>query len=214
MKIEPITWVVSFGGAGSKLLTRLIYPNLDFDTLENRHVHWRHLRPETRGDKFVYVFGDPRNTVISFFQRRISRHTKHGFSPPKDSNIPMPAFVQWAINNLESTHPPIPQNWDFDTYIENGAPDIFQLENHFDTWFSRRDRLDIKFISYDAIWTARTELIAHGILESDSDIPVHQNRRADWTKLPIEQKSMLNQRYEKFANRLSKLPNVIDNSNL
>lgn len=214
MTIEPTIWIVSFGGVGSKLLTRLIHPNLELDSLERRHVHWRHCPPETQEDKFVYVFGDPRNTIISFFQRRVNRHTNHGFLPPKNYNLPMPAFVQWAINNLESTHPPIPSDWDFNTFIKNGAPDIFQLENHFDVWFSKKDILDINFISYDAIWTAQSELIARGILKNDCDIPARRDRRADWTNLPVHQIKVLNERYEKFANRLSTFPKVFDGSDI
>lgn len=203
---EIPTYVVSFGGCGSKLMTKLLYPSAATAILDRAHVHWRN-PPRASSANFVYVFGDPRNTVISFFQRRKSRHARHGFLPGDRMHEPQPDFVTRAMRNLESPHAEISPEWGLHEYLENSRSDVFELEDHFRRWRGCAEPSGLWFVNYEALWSAPEVLERHLNIDRRF-IPPRAPRRADWRLLETTYKQRLNALYGAFAEELAQLPMV------
>ncbi|MEO4001006.1 sulfotransferase domain-containing protein [Mesorhizobium sp. CAU 1732] len=202
------TYVVSYGGSGSKLVTRLLHEGKNPEFLERAHVHWRYPpSAPASGTRFIYVFGDPRNTVISFFQRRESRHANHGFAAPANAAVPMPRFVQWALKNLQCSTTDVPEHLDLQSYLASATHDVFELEDHVRRWLDRSGDLDIAFVRYDALWE-NPDAVEKLIGLKAADIPPRVSRRADWTALPADQRTQMNGIYGEAVTFIDSLPDV------
>src|SRR5690606_14541109 len=101
--------------------------------------------------RFAYVFGDPRNAVISFFQRKVTRHDRHGFQWSKDHLNPYPNWTTLAVKNLQAEPVGLTKDWDVTDLIERRV-DPFQFEDHFRRWTSYAIELPVTFIRYETLW--------------------------------------------------------------
>src|SRR5436309_8767116 len=72
--------VSSFGGVGSKCLVKGLLQTDDQKALSEAHTHLPQPPAAIRGTKVIYVFGDPYDALVSFFQRRTKRTASQGFN--------------------------------------------------------------------------------------------------------------------------------------
>jgi hypothetical protein len=94
--------VISFGGSGSKILADALFLAMSEaprPEVAQLHSH-RRLPPASipTGQHIVYVFADPRNAVLSFFDRRTANHNFAGFGA---RSIDKPA-PQWVLQHMEN----------------------------------------------------------------------------------------------------------------
>jgi hypothetical protein len=207
----PVT-VVSFGGCGSKMVVKWLYGRADKETKRLAHTHHRipPLTPPT--GKVLYVFGDPRNTILSFFSRRESLTHLHGMDDISATSF-RPGRRDWclaALQQLESSPEAMDETWDLQTYLANGV-DLFRLEEHFDTWLYSPLPYKVFFLRYEMFWSVAGNVERQFELES-GPIPVKRERRANWISLPQDQRDLVENMYSGFAQRLSFLPDffVVD----
>ena len=202
--------VASFGGVGSKCLTKAVYAALPAATeqdMKTAHGHWRFppmKMPSTQ--KLIYVYGDPRDAVVSFFRRRERRHERHSFAPTATMSSENPGWVVKHAANLEVGRHPILESWTLQDYASAGE-DCLRLEEHFDFWmYASLDR-EILFVSYDAIWNCKDD-IRHLLDLPSLSVPDREERAGHWHRLPEPVKARLQDIYGEFARRLAALPDV------
>ena len=209
-KFPPLpTIVVTYGGSGSKFLLKNIYPNTEPSKLEDAHSHWR-VPPITiePSQKLVYIFGDPRNAILSFFARRHSLTHLHGFKvqPAEVQKQPRSLWVSHHLSNLETDAGTLTENLDLEQFLSDGI-EQFRLEEHFDCWMYSRLPYPVYFCRYETLWENWGQLQrALGITRND--LPIKEMRRSNWTDLPESQNSALNKILGDFALRLEGLPDL------
>ena len=113
-------YLFSQGGSGTK------YTLLNFDWSEGLYLrHQRIVNFKTKNDKFVYIYNNPIDILMSFHRR--------GFLNIEDAVINLQGDVSFK--------PPM----NLDQIADNGI-DYFDFENHFDRFFSQKNKgLFIKF---------------------------------------------------------------------
>ena len=97
----------------------------------------------------VYVFGDPRNAILSVFERRLSRTVQHGFTGETDAKA-ISDFVLRHAANLTVDAAPMDESWDLPRYLEHGF-DLLRLEEHFDYWFYGDLPYSVLFVRYETL---------------------------------------------------------------
>ena len=120
-------YLFSQGGSGTE------YTLLNFDWNEGLFSrHQRIVNFKTKDDKFVYIYNNPIDILMSFHRR--------GFLD-----------IENAVINLQgdvSFKPPM----SLEQIADNGI-DYFDFENHFDRFFSQKNKgLFIKFETLDKGW--------------------------------------------------------------
>ncbi len=209
--------VCSFGGCGSKMLTNWIYQDTLNLNKRAAHLHWRF--PALEGNqkqKVVYIFGEPRNSVVSFFQRKVHKHECHGFAANKNTKPKLGlAWLRKHIIGLEAEIPKeYKDTWTLFDLIDYQL-DIFRLEEHFDNWFYRRLNYKIYFVKYEAILKNKA-LIAKHLQIDQNALPEFVPRAANYQNESEEIVAGLNRIYGDFAQRLQSLPSffVLENGQM
>lgn len=201
--------VFSFGGVGSKLLVKwLLGRDQTARHYGSAHYHWR-LPPlhVNNGQQVIYMFGDPRDSIISFYQRRTSRHERHGFgSSAYTKDDPAPDWPLKALRNIEADSSGFSTEWGLADYLDQQR-DYFRLEEHFDFWLGARRDFDILFVKYETLWE-NFEFLGELLGLPSRAIPERVSRRADWRAEPPKVRSALNALYGKLAENLASLPDV------
>jgi len=203
--------VVTYGGSGSKFLLKNLYPNKLPSELPEAHSHWRvppmTIEPE---QKLIYIFGDPRNSVLSFFARRHSLTHLHGFEVRPREVQPQYRKLKIinTLKNLETDAGPITEEWDLEQFLEHEV-EQFRLEEHFDCWTYSRLNYPVYFCRYETLWENWGHLQSTlGVTRND--LPEKENRRSNWIDLPEPQKTALNKMLGDFALRLEALPDLFE----
>jgi len=203
--------IVSSGGVGSKMLVKALIASSRLHRTGNRgliaaHSHMR-IPPETipEGTKILYMFGDPRDSVVSFFDRRKSKHDRHGFNT-KIIDKPNIYWVLQHCENVECKTFDMDETWGLHKFLENGL-DYFNLEEHFDSWFYSNTDYDIVFVRYENIWDNVKAL--GKTLELDiKRFPEKIERRSKCENLDSADKTRCNEMYGSFSERINKLPDI------
>jgi hypothetical protein len=199
--------IVSFGGVASKMLVKWLYPDQTPAYCERAHHHWRS-RPVDVGahQRFAYVFGDPRNSVVSFFQRKISRHGGHGFEWSERHLLPYPKWTTLAVGHLEAKPVGLTEEWELADIVERDV-DPFQFEDHFKRWLSYGEDLPVTFVRYETMWD-NAPLLARIFDREVTSFPQRASRRANWQSESAEIGAGLTHLYGRFAEYLTTFPDV------
>lgn len=210
---EQSIGIISCGAAGSKMFTQFLYPEVSSKLLGNFHGHYR--CPETAPERFtgfVYMFADPRDAVISFFERRERLHGNHGFRQErKDAGDKQwqASNREWVRNhlvNLECDPASVDASWSLEAYLENCSEDVFRFEEHFDNWRADNDR-DVLFVRFESLWDREADL-RRIFNRPGANLPTYTPRAANWKTYPPEVIDGLNLHYGRFANRLAGFPDI------
>ncbi|WP_420434322.1 hypothetical protein [Hyphobacterium sp.] len=200
--------VVSPGGVGSKMVTRWLEPRATERVWSGMHSHRRLPPPAAfNAQKFIYLFGDPRNIVLSLFNRRFGKSNRHGFTPKGDrAGRQDPEFVRKHALNMQTDPSLIDASWDLQAYLENGR-DLLRLEEHFDSWFHGDQPYPVVFARYESLSDSGPELARWlGIRRP----PIaYQPRASDWQALPDKVRQSLDAIYGDLARRLEALPDLV-----
>jgi hypothetical protein len=199
--------VVSAGGVGSKQIVTWLMGDLPAEVRSRAHSH-RRIPPVSlrSGERCIYVFGDPRNAVLSIFNRRQRRHQGHGFevvNPVRDN--PAPGFAMLHARNLESDPGEMTADWDLAKYLEKQY-DAFRLEEHFDFWLSAETPYEVVFVRYETLWLHAEALGAY--LGVSATPPTFRTRTSDWRSLDDVQRPRMDKLHGPFARRLEALPDI------
>ena len=203
---EPVT-VISYGGVGSKALVRWLSQATDPVRRSRAHTH-RRIPPPRVGaaDRLVYVFGDPREAVLSIFNRRIARHERHGFEPD-GSTLGRADFAICHAINLEADPRPMTEAWDLETYLDHGV-DLFRLQEHFDFWRYADGEYPILFVRYETLdRTAPALAKALGLERPPFEFSKRTSRLGD---LDADLRRKLDALYGDFAGELAALPDLFE----
>lgn len=201
--------VVSFGGSGSKVLAVGLFSEMQdgakhFETI---HSH-RRLPPRAvpSGMHLIYIYADPRDAVLSFFNRRERRHSNHNFFGAKNASQPKPDWVVQHLRNLEADSRDLTEGWDISRYLQQSY-DFFRLEEHLDNWMYATAPYRITFIRYETLWE-NAEAVAEQLGLAKLALRAKIKRNSDWCDLPAAEKEALDRMYGGLAERLNDLPDV------
>src|SRR4051812_1073782 len=177
--------VSSFGGVGSKCLVKGLLQTADEKILNQAHTHLR-LPPGKDvldGRKMIYMFGDPYNAVVSFFNRRKMRTRAHGFDGRGGGGDPF--WVVKHCRNIGGKHAAMNPNWELMDYLKNGV-DLLEIEQHFDNWVQARTEYPILFLRYETMWDHLQDIYNFvGLPQSDiARFPAQQPRGSSWQEQP------------------------------
>lgn len=205
------TFVVSAGGVGSKYLLQRILPDADKATWKAQHLHTRRWQKFVGQDNlFVYVFGDPRNSIVSFFNRRVKRGPQHGF---KRGNTPAKAqprkrWVKGHLENIECDPDLVDLDWNLDDYLEHTEMDAFRFRHHYRCWARAAESLNIIFLRYEAIPRHEKWISQNLFPQGDYDQEPFQPRESDWRELGSAQRTKISSLYDGVATMFHQLPDV------
>lgn len=132
--------------------------------------------------KIVYVYGDPRNQLLSFFRRGFMRapytHCHHVRGNVEDISV-------------------LPE-WTLESYLENGV-DYYDLSGHLSGWLNYNQRCyEIMFVRYEAMADKMMDILQF------MDIPLMPNgfefraRSSDWTALPDKHQEQITDMFKGY----------------
>ena len=204
--------VLSFGGSGSKVLADALFAQMVTGNnmrVDDLHSH-RRIPPAAipTGQQLIYVFADPRDAVMSFFERRKRRTAAHNFEgySGRNSHKPMPQWVMKHLELLQAAPGPITADWDLPRYLAQ-PQDLFRLDEHLDNWLYARASYRITFVRYDTLWDNADALAQHLGLDS-LNLRDRVPRSSNWRDLGLVDQGRLDARYGPLADRMAALPDV------
>jgi hypothetical protein len=189
MNNELKYFVVSYGGVGTHMITPMINDSdWLFHIIRDRkkgHLKYpEHIRtvPSSFKEygyqgkvKLIYIFGDPINSVLSHFRRRLS-HKK--------------SWCKHHCLNVQGDFKKFKESWDLKDYLKNGV-DLFRLEEHFDNWTT----VDPQSIDFDYMILKYETANKHEEQIKDflnTDVPLNfKIRNSDWRNESEEIKARL-----------------------
>lgn len=202
--------VVSYGGVGSTLFIRSLYHAIgitDVKQISKAHSHGR--IPPTRiepDQNLIYLFGDPRNALISFFQHREKRPNKNGFKENMTLAEPNEDWVIRVADTLQVDPKPMTQTWALETYLDE-SKDILRLEEHLDFWLYANAPYKIYFMRYETIWNYQQKITELFNIPSFK-LPPKPERQANWKTLDPQNQVSMNHLYGEFSARIENMPDI------
>jgi hypothetical protein len=190
--------VTSFGGCGtSALYDHLSAAGVDVPKTPG-HAPFRHMRippdPKTvpAGFRVIYLYGDPRNSVLSLFRRG------HGQLEDAYLNLrpePPPEAARQRLASLEA--------------FLGAQVDELQLEDHLERWLIReRSGYPVLFLRFESLpgtWPVVRDFVG---LPPDYPPLEVRTRRSDWQSLPQPLREQIDRLYGGLARRIDDLPPV------
>ena len=142
--------------------------------------------------KFIYVFGDPVNSVISLFRRN--------FQYPHSSKL---AKMNPQYSRLMSP------DWTLEDYAREGA-DLFGFQNHFSNWYHSEVQNDILFVRMETMHQHVEAILDFtGLSREKADrFPAKFQRKSNADALPAEIRDGLHAIYRDFKRQLDSVPDI------
>jgi hypothetical protein len=195
--IDHTVQVTSFGGCGTTALYEYLGAAGCNIPKTFGHFPFKHQRmppdpasvPE--GFRVVYLYGDPRNAVLSIFRREAQYGHYRGMrlaDPPADSGARLASI---------------------DAFLEGGV-DEFQLEDHFERWWGNGSAsVPVLFVEYEQladVWPTVRDFVG---LPADYPCLDWRPRSSDWQALSRTRQEQLDRMYGGLVERISSLPPAI-----
>jgi hypothetical protein len=191
--INHTVQVTSFGGCGTtSLCDHLLAAGADLPTTRDCFP-FKHMRfpPDPQdvptGFRVVYLYGDPRNAVLSF-HRRWRLEATYGFlhleQPPEETK---------------------PRLATLEAFLEAGVDEL-QLEDHLERWLRHEPGYPVLFVRFESLaeaWPTIREFV--GLPEEFPPIEV-KDRSSDWQSLPQPLRSQIDRLYGDLARRIEDWP--------
>jgi hypothetical protein len=194
--IRHTVQVTSFGGSGTTALCEyLTAAGIDLPRTPGLFP-FKHQRVPPDPDKVpagfrvVYLYGDPRNALLSLFSRELQEATYRWlyFRPP-------PEDVRQRLSSLEA-------------FLEAGT-DEFKFEDHLDRWLTREPSgYEVLFLNFESLPDSWPALRTFVELRPDYPCLELKPRKSDWQALPDTQRERLDRMYGGLARRIEALPPV------
>jgi len=171
--------VSSFGGCCTSMLIKFLNP---WYLTKTNHM-WYHLELKHSPSppihlmhdfKAVYLFGDPRNALISIYRRNLQNIHYYNIFQKQGAGLPQT----------------------LDHFLERGE-DIFEFESHFLSWTSSsatQRTFPILFVNADFLWDHLDHLFDYLEVsrKSRKEFPCRRSRESSWEDLPAKQKEQIN----------------------
>ena len=187
--------VVSAGGTGggemASWLNRDAPPGVQVVASSQRRLPPTQALP---GQRFVYVFGDPRDAVLSIFGGHAARETG-GF----------PVSAMDHADRLSVLVSPMTAGWRLADFLAEGR-DLLRLEEHLDFWLFADAPYEVVFVRAERMRESSGTLAAYlGLDVRPPDVPAPE---PGWASLAFEQRDRLAGIYSYLVERLKALPDV------
>jgi len=179
-KKKDMSEIYSYGGCCTTALRRALgIPN---------HGHLKHRRvpPKKIQEKSGYIYGDPRDSVLSFF----FRHENHGKK-----------FCHLHGLNLGVK---IPGSITLQGFLDEGR-DQFRLSKHFDNWVTAKIN-NIIFIKYETMFDHLDEISEFFGRRLKLE---RKKRKSDWRKQPPHVQEALTRIYRNLITRIETMPPIL-----
>jgi hypothetical protein len=149
--------VISYGGCGSKFLVRQISNHIGHDNYNAYHSHQRLPDKEfiAQYEKVIFIFGNPIDSVKSFFGRRLKNTKLHSYYSKEGSSDK--GWAKKHCKNLKGDFNKLDVSWTLHDYLNNGQ-DLFLLEDFFSNWVNNEDTAGVFFIKYEKLWEYKNEI--------------------------------------------------------
>ena len=156
---------------------------------------WKHQSPPPQDDKVptgfraLYVYGDPRNAVLSVFRR---------------------GYQNWHIQNMQEDLRGWNDDWTLRDYLAEGK-DLFGLAGHFDSWVTADRDYPIMIAEFDALWDEQSAVFSFFGLPTDAmqDFPERKERNSDWRDESSEVQDQITSIYGDLINRMYSFPGLV-----
>lgn len=183
----------SYGGSAvSYLINKCIEYHINNDKISCMgNVKFKHRRnpPEFNNkDKIIYVFSNPMNAALSFFNRKKLR-------------------LRFPINHSKNLGGiSFKRKLSLEKYLNIGV-DNFKLEDHWNRWVNHDYNCPYMLLRYETMHKYDDQIseflnIPKGYLE-------YKNRKSDWTNEPENIKNLLYKMYNKFHEKILEFPEII-----
>jgi hypothetical protein len=209
MSVQNSILVFSFGGVASKRFLLGVSPGKSLDEIRPSHSHMR-MPPKTIDvkSKVVYLFGDPMNAVISFFNRRNYLHSRHGYA----SQSMRESRKDWAYQHcrkIQGDCSRFSAEWDLEDFLSHGE-DLFKLEEHFDNWVNANVDYPILTIRYETLWNYLPEIFDYLQLPQSEikNFPSNKKRSSNWQEEPEHVQQKLLKIYGKLHEKITRHEDV------
>lgn len=194
--------VCSLGGVASSSILRHIENNNDYRIREHekrKHtIHPKYL-VELGAKKVLFLIGNPYNSIISIFNRKLARRHE----------ISMNFGKLWFQNKQEMT-PILNKNTTLEEYLELGV-DVFNMNEHLENWINYKKKdLDILIIKYENLEQHVDEAMKFFNCKRKFEV---KNRNSNWESMPDAIKSDLQFVYSDIKRKIDSLPSIIKKIN-
>lgn len=185
----PDLYVFSYGGCGTRTFFEFVRSRRRLNT--QPHVHYGRIEDVPEGKRALYLYGDPRDAVLSFLGRQ-----------EKDD----PTFVSRHLENLDVPCKKMPS---LDAYIQTGR-DVFELENHFKRYvFNDKRKCELLVVRFEEIWDHLDEVLEYvGLAGAVDEFPKKRDRRSKQDELDPKARESLNEYMACLLERQRSLPAV------
>ncbi|GAC13360.1 hypothetical protein [Aliiglaciecola lipolytica] len=199
--------VNSFGGCGSKHLTKAISRSTGNYSLEKIHLHERfpsNLKNKKIA-KMVFLYADPYSVIKSFFWRQQVKSERHGFNSKSGKGIQTWPFQH--CKNIDGVFGSLNPDWTIKEFLEHGE-DLFKLEEFLDNWLEASVKFPIMFLRYDSMWDHIDEVSR--FLDIDTTLALGQKFCRTSEKMPLndKQQAEFERIYETLSEKVSSLEDV------
>jgi len=195
-------YVVSCGGTGVQILLGFLYPDKSDEEREKYHLRTGDARQFIGQNKrFIYLFEDPRNTLLALFEQQPARLKSGEFNSFK-----------WILRRIKrwllfQSSLPAPWGRTLEKFLGSGSWFGFPARRHFFDWFQAAKRLKVTFIRYDTLWGH--EAVLKQILDHTSiDLPPKPPAGPNWEDQPPHIRNRLTQIYGRLTFRLTGFPDI------
>jgi hypothetical protein len=196
----------TFGSGSTSLHEHFSVAGIDVPKTPG-HFPFKHLRVPPPPDdvppgfRVLYLYGDPRNAVVSIFRRGLQEFAYRWLHFREDDDIvewlreELPVQVSQRLSSLEA-------------FLEAGI-DEFQLEDHLERWLEReRAGYQVLFVRFESLsdtWPSVRDFVGLG-----PDYPCLElkARSSNWTTLPPTLRNEIDALYGGLARRMEALPPI------
>ena len=156
---EPDLYIFSYGGCGTRTFFEFVRARLKLNS--QPHVHYGRIEDVPAGKRALYLYGDPRDAVLSFLGRQ-----------EKDDAT----FVNRHLENLDVSCKKMPS---LDAYVHTGR-DVFELEHHFKRYvYNENRRCELMVVRFEEIWDHLNEVLDYvGLADQVDKFPPLRDRRS------------------------------------
>ena len=187
--------ITSFGGCATTTLLRYFSTLYNTNSISDqdglKHLPFPPIS-FNKNLKFIYLYGDPRQTVASIFRRNF----QHVHSIKLQQGM-----------KVTSTKSYVPSSDSIEKYASNGI-DNFHLQNHFQNWYYNYTSFHpTLFIRYESLWQ-NIDAISNFLnipMDLLDNFPEKKERQSELSETAIKG---LNQIYGDFHSKLLKLNDV------
>lgn len=196
LRIEHTVQVTSFGGVGSTAFSNhLVAHGVDLPQTPGEFPFKHQRIPPSidevpDGFRAIYLFGDPRNAVLSILQRGLG------------------AGHYRALNRTAPTARELAALRNVDAFISDGR-DHFKIADHATRWMEHELAFPILSVRYEAlsdpeVWREVERFVGTPIGSFEL-----RPRTSDWTALPSVQREGFEALYGELAEKLARCPDVL-----